>query len=447
MKKRTTLDLTEGPILRKLLMFALPLMLNSVIEALYSTADTVMMGRFAGTDAMAAVGASAQPINLLVTLFAGIALGVNVTCANLRGARREKELRECMHTAVMAGFLAGCLVAVVGLLACRPLLVAMDTPKKILDDAVLYMSIRLSSGPYWLLAAFCNNIFYAHGDTNTPTTISLCSGLVNVGLNVLFVPVMGMGVEGVAWATNASLLIKAVVLMALLFAPKGVYQLRFSKLRLQLGHLRRIMAVGIPAGLNSIVFSISNVMLQSAVNSFGTLIVAANTAADNLGGYVSLIMTAFASAVLSGASQCYGAGKFKRIDQMLAKALLGSVLMVAAAASVITIFAKELLLLFDSDVNVANAGMPKLMFLCWGYIIFSVTQVYASGLKGLRKATTALFCTLGGVIVPRLFWVWLVIPKMHTPAMLYLIYPISWTISAVVLVAVYYRYRRALKEH
>ena len=323
----------------------------------------------------------------------------------------------------------------------------MDTPKKILDDAVLYMSIRLSSGPYWLLAAFCNNIFYAHGDTNTPTTISLCSGLVNVGLNVLFVPVMGMGVEGVAWATNASLLIKAVVLMALLFAPKGVSQLRFSKLRLQLGHLRRIMAVGIPAGLNSIVFSISNVMLQSAVNSFGTLIVAANTAADNLGGYVSLIMTAFASAVLSGASQCYGAGKFKRIDQMLAKALLGSVLMVAAAASVITIFAKELLLLFDSDVNVANAGMPKLMFLCWGYIIFSVTQVYASGLKGLRKATTALFCTLGGVIVPRLFWVWLVIPKMHTPAMLYLIYPISWTISAVVLVAVYYRYRRALKEH
>ena len=447
MKKPTTLDLTEGPILRKLLMFALPLMLNSVIEALYSTADTVMMGRFAGTDAMAAVGASAQPINLLVTLFAGIALGVNVTCANLRGARKEKELRECMHTAVMAGFLAGCLVAVVGLLACRPLLVAMDTPKKILDDAVLYMSIRLSSGPYWLLAAFCNNIFYAHGDTNTPTTISLCSGLVNVGLNVLFVPVMGMGVEGVAWATNASLLIKAVVLMALLFAPKGVYQLRFSKLRLQLGHLRRIMAVGIPAGLNSIVFSISNVMLQSAVNSFGTLIVAANTAADNLGGYVSLIMTAFASAVLSGASQCYGAGKFKRIDQMLAKALLGSVLMVAAAASVITIFAKELLLLFDSDVNVANAGMPKLMFLCWGYIIFSVTQVYASGLKGLRKATTALFCTLGGVIVPRLFWVWLVIPKMHTPAMLYLIYPISWTISAVVLVAVYYRYRRALKEH
>ena len=352
-----------------------------------------------------------------------------------------------MHTAVMAGFLAGCLVAVVGLLACRPLLVAMDTPKKILDDAVLYMSIRLSSGPYWLLAAFCNNIFYAHGDTNTPTTISLCSGLVNVGLNVLFVPVMGMGVEGVAWATNASLLIKAVVLMALLFAPKGVSQLRFSKLRLQLGHLRRIMAVGIPAGLNSIVFSVSNVMLQSAVNSFGTLIVAANTAADNLGGYVSLIMTAFASAVLSGASQCYGAGKFKRIDQMLAKALLGSVLMVAAAASVITIFAKELLLLFDSDVNVANAGMPKLMFLCWGYIIFSVTQVYASGLKGLRKATTALFCTLGGVIVPRLFWVWLVIPKMHTPAMLYLIYPISWTISAVVLVAVYYRYRRALKEH
>ena len=447
MKKRTTLDLTEGPILRKLLMFALPLMLNSVIESLYSTADTVMMGRFAGTNAMAAVGASAQPLNLLVTLFAGIALGVNVTCANLRGARKEKELRQCMYSSVLSGFIAGCIVAVIGLLACRPLLVAMDTPEDILEDAVLYMQIRLSSGPYWLLAAFCNNIFYAHGDTQTPTVISLCSGLVNVGLNAVFVLGFGMGVDGVAWATNASLLVKAVVLMALLFAHKGNYQLRFRELRLQMRHVRRIMGVGIPAGLNSIVFSVSNVLLQSAVNSFGSLIVAANTAADNLGTYVSLIMTAFASAVLSGASQCYGAQNYKRIDQLMMKALLGSVVMVAAAASVITVFARPLMLLFDSDPSVASAGMPKLMILCWGYIIFSVTQVYASGLKGIRKATTALLCTLGGVVVPRLFWVWLVIPKMHTPSMLYMIYPISWAISAVVVVTVYTRFRRKLKEN
>ena len=447
MKKRATLDLTEGPILRKLLMFALPLMLNSVIESLYSTADTVMMGRFAGTSAMAAVGASAQPINLLVTLFAGIALGVNVTCANLRGARKERELHQCMYSSILTGFLAGCVVAVAGLLLCRPLLVAMDTPKNILDDAVLYMQIRLSSGPYWLLAAFCNNIFYAHGDTSTPTIISLLSGLVNVGFNVVFVVGMGMGVDGVAWATDVSLLIKAVALMALLFAPKGAYRLRFSQLRLRTVHVRRVMAVGIPAGLNSIVFSVSNVLLQSAVNSFGTLIVAANTAADNLGGYVSLIMNAFVSAVLSGASQCYGAGKFKRIDKMMGKALVASILMVTVAASVMTIFARPLLLLFDSDVKVANAGVPKLMFMCWGYIIFSITQVHASGLKGIRKATPALLATLGGVILPRLLWVWLVIPKMHTPAMLYLIYPISWAISAVVLIAVYNHYRRALKEH
>lgn len=446
MKKRTTLDLTEGPILRKLLMFALPLMFNSVIDSLYSTADTVMMGRFAGTEAMAAVGASGQPINLLVTLFAGIALGVNVTCANLRGARKGRELRQCMYSSVLTGLLAGCLVAVVGLCFSRPLLQAMDTPKKILDDAALYMNIRLASGPVWLLSAFCVNIFYAHGDTRTPAVISLASGLVNVGLNVVFVPVMGMGVEGVALATDASLLIKAAVLMGLLFSPKGSYQLRFSELRLRTEHVRRILSVGIPAGLNSIVFSISNVLLQSAVNSFGTLIVAANTAADNLGGYVSLIMNSFVSACLSGASQCFGARKYKRIDQLMVKALLGSILMVAAAASVITAFSRPLLLLFDSDPKVAEAGLPKLMFLCWGYMIFSVTQVYAAGLKGIRKATPALVCTLLSVVVPRLLWVWLVIPKMHTPAMLYLIYPISWAISAVVLACVFYHYRRALRE-
>lgn len=446
MKKRTTLDLTEGPILRKLLMFALPLMLNSVIESLYSTADTVMMGRFAGTAAMAAVGASAQPLNLLVTLFAGIALGVNVTCGNLRGAQKNAELRQCMYSSILTGFFAGCFVLVAGLSLCRPLLVAMDTPKQILDDAVLYMMIRLSSGPYWLLAAFCNNIFYAHGDTRTPTVISLLSGLVNVGLNAVFILGFGMGVDGVAWATNASLIIKAVVLIALLFAPQGVYRLRFAELRLRKEHVRRIMAVGIPAGLNSIVFSVSNVLLQSSVNSFGTLIVAANTAADNLGSYVALIMNSFVSAVLSGASQCYGAGKYKRIDQLMIKALIGSILMVAAAAAVITAFSRPLMLLFDSDPKVASAGMPKLMILCWGYTIFSVAQVYASGLKGIRKATPALLCTLGGVVVPRLLWVWLVIPKMHTPAMLYMIYPISWAISAVVVIAVYSHYRRKLKE-
>ena len=446
MKKRTTLDLTEGPILRKLLMFALPLMLNSVIESLYSTADTVMMGRFAGTAAMAAVGASGQPLNLLVTLFAGIALGVNVTCGNLRGARKHAELRQCMYSSILTGFFAGCFVLLAGLSLCRPMLVAMDTPKQILGDAVLYMNIRLSAGPYWLLAAFCNNIFYAHGDTRTPTVISLLSGLVNVGLNAVFILCFGMGVDGVAWATNASLIIKAVVLVALLFAPQGAYRLRFSELRIRKAHVQRIMAVGIPAGLNSIVFSVSNVLLQSAVNSFGTLVVAANTAADNLGSYVSLITNAFVSAVLSGASQCYGAGKYKRIDQLMVKALIGSVSMVAAAASLITLFSRPLMLLFDSDPNVASAGMPKLMILCWGYIIFSVTQVYASGLKGIRKATPALLCTLGGVVVPRLLWVWLVIPQMHTPAMLYMIYPISWAISAVVVIVVYFRYRRKLKE-
>lgn len=446
MKKRTTLDLTEGPILRKLLMFALPLMFNSVIESLYSTADTVMMGRFVGTTAMAAVGASNQPMNLLVTLFAGVALGVNVTCGNLRGARKERELRQCMYSSILAGFLAGSFVLVFGCLSCRPLLRAMETPKEILDDAVLYMNIRLSAGPYWLLSVFCSNIFYAHGDTRTPTVISMLSGLANVGLNAVFILCFDMGVDGVAWATNASLIIKAVVLIALLFAPRGVYKLRFRELHIRKKYVQRIMAVGIPAGLNNMVFAVSNVLLQSAVNSFGTLIVAANTAADNLNTYVSLIMNGFVSAVLSGASQCYGAQKYKRIDQLIVKAIIGSVLMVAAAATVMTVFATPLMLLFDSDPNVAAAGMPKLMICCWGYTIFSVAQVYASGLKGIRKATPAFLCTVCGVVVPRLLWVWFVIPKMHTPAMLYMIYPISWAISAMVVASAYFYYRRKLKE-
>lgn len=438
MKKRATLDFSEGPIFRKILMFAIPMMLNSLVQNLYSTADTVMVGQFVGNNAMAAVGASGQPLTLLVNLFAGLALGVTVVCGNLKGARKQRELNECMQTSVLLGALVGAAITLIGIPLTRPLLVSMDTPAEILEDAVLYMAIRLAAGIPWLMGSFLSNIFYAHGETRLPMIVSIISGFINVAFNALFLIVLDMGVEGVALATAVSQVFNVVAYMIALYNPKGEYKLRLKDLKIRMEYTVQILRLGIPASLNNIVFSISNVLLQSAVNSFGAVVVAGNTAADNIISYVSLAMTNFAAASLTATSQCFGARKFRRIDQITIRSTVGSVVMVTATALLATIFARPLMELFvnkaeDNWAEVVEKGFPKMMFTCWGYIVFSFAQVFVAVLKGVRKTTLALFCNLGGVIVPRLIWVWFVIPKMHTTTMLYAIYPISWLISSVIL--------------
>lgn len=447
MKKRTALDLTEGPVLRKLMLFAIPLIINTVIQSLYSTVDKIMVGQMVGSQAMAAVGASSQPLILLVNFFGGVAIGVNVVCGNLKGARKERELRSCMHTAVLMSVLAGFAVALLGIPLSRPLLQAMDTPAEILDEAVLYMLLRLAAGPVWLMGTFLANVFYAHGETRLPMVLNMVSGVANVLINALMLTVCRMGVEGVAIGTMASQAINAVVYTVALYSPRGEYKLRLRETKLHLQHAWKILAVGVPTGLNNTVFAISNVLLQSSVNSFGAAVVAGNSAADSLSTYVSVFMNSFASAALSATSQNYGAGKHKRIDEIVIKSCLGSVALVACAASLVTVFARPLLGLFVKKSEpgweaVVEAGIPKLMFCSWGYIIYSLAQMLSVCLKGIREAMPALLCNMGGVILPRLVWVWFVVPYMHTPNMLYAIYPISWAISTGILAAVFLHYRK-----
>lgn len=446
MVKRTTLDLTEGPVLRKLLLFAFPLLLNSLVNNFYSTADTVMMGRFAGTNAMAAVGASNHPLGLLINLFSGLALGVNVCCGNLLGAKKQKELREAMHTCVTLSLIAGLVVAVLGVLLCEPLLRSLDTPEEILADAVLYMRIRLAAGPVQLLDAFTAQIFYAHGNTRLTMVTGLISGLINVGLNVVFVPVLGMGVEGVALATVISQVFSAAVNTAVLFAPKGAYRMTLRQFRLRVNYIKDILSVGIPNALNLLIVTVSNVLLQSAVNSFGPVLVAGNTAADNIASYVTMIQSVFASAALAASAQCYGAAHYKRIDKIMKTAIMTNALIVILLDALLSWKGTQLLMLFNDDPAVAREGFPKLMFVTWGYVIFGVSMIFASGLKGIRKATAALLCNICGMIIPRLLWVWLVIPHMHTATTLYLIYPISWAISSTVMAVLYFHYRRRLEQ-
>lgn len=445
MLKKSGLDMTEGPILKKLILFTVPLVFNSVIDQLYSTADTMMMGWFAGTEAMAAVGASGHPMNLLVNLFAGLSMGVNVTCGNLRGGKKTKELSECMHSSVLMGLLIGLFISVWGLFLCGPLLRSLDTPVEILDDAVLYMKTRLYFGPVWMLTTFCASILHAHGETRIPTLISIFSGLLNVCLNVVFVPFMSMGVEGVALATGISQTVKAVVLGILLFSPKGAYKLTFSGLRLRWKHVVSILTVGIPNGLSNIVFSISNVLLQSAVNGFGYLAVAGNTAATHVTAYVTLVLNAFRSACVSASAQCCGARKPERLDKLVKTAIPAGLVMVVLLSIPMTLFGKKLMALFTEDPMVPALGYPRLLFTCWGNLLFLLVKVFGGCLAGMRKSSVSLICDLVCIIAPRLLWVWFVVPYMQTPTMLFAIYPITWLFAAIFTGVAFRHYRKKME--
>ena len=442
MKRKTTLDLTEGPILSKLCLFALPLLINSFVNHLYSTADTMVMGRFGGTEAMAAVGASAMPLTLLVSMFSGLSLGVTVNCGNLKGGHKDKELSDCMHTGALMGFLIGVIICAVGITATRPILRLMNTPAEILDSAALYMTLRFAPCPLWIFAVFGDSIFYAHGESQIPTIIGISCGLVNVALNMVFVAGLGMGVEGVALATAISQVLNAITVATILFSRKGMFKMSFTKLRLHWQYVRSILTVGIPNSLSNMVFSISNVFMQSAVNRFGATAIAGNIAASELIGYPSLILTAIRSACVSATAQCCGAQKYQRVAQIAKISAPACTALIVALAIPLTLFSEELLLLFCEDLSVAQMGQPKLLIACWGYILFGLGKVYGGCLAGMRKANEGLACEIVGIIIPRLLWIWFVVPHFESISWLYVVYPLTWLAAAVLSMICFRHYLR-----
>ena len=431
MPRKSAIDMTEGPIFRNIMLFAIPLILNSIIDHLYSTADTVMMGHFAGSLSMAAVGAAARPVDLLIHMFTGLSLGVTVTCGNYKGSRQPKDLSECMHTSVILGLLLGFAVLFLGLFLSEPLLIAMDTPAEILADATLYMKIRLGSGPVWILSVFCGSIFHAYGDVRVPTLISIVSGFLNVCMNVLFVPILGLGVKGVALATAISVGLKAIAFCLILFSPKGQFQLVLSGLQLRWKYIKSILIVGIPNGLNNIIFSFSNVLLQASINRFGAMVVAGNTAAAEIVNYVGLIPNAARSVCVTATAQCCGARKPDRLRKIIHTASPSCVTLVLLLNILVTFFGKTLMTLISGDAAVADLGYARLMFNCWGFLLFTLVKIYSGGLAGIRKSSVALVCDLFGIILPRILWVWFVVPHMQSADLIYAIYPITWAISSL----------------
>lgn len=431
-----TLDLTTGSVTKKLIRFATPIILGNLLQQLYTAADRMVVGRFAdnGSASLAAVGSTNSAINLIIGLFIGLASGVNVICANLLGAKNHTALRKSMHTSMLVSAICGVFLCVVGYLMTPVILGWMDTPKSVMPKATLYMQIYFMGVPASLLYNFGAGILRAHGDTKRPMYFLMVSGLINVSLNLLLVILFRLDVAGVAIATAVSQYCSAAAILWVLFSPKGQYRLKCRELGIDKAQLISIIQIGVPSGLGSIVFSSSNVLLQSATNSFtvdGEAIIAAKTVALDVNVLIYQIQAALYAGCVSFAGQCYGAGDYKRIKKVANSALWLCFLFMGIPIILCNLFAPQVIGIFNTDPTVTKYGVPLLRICTLGMFLYVPSEIYLGCSRGMRRALTPSLLNMAAVCLPRILWIYAVFPAHRNVVFLFLCYPISWLISSV----------------
>lgn len=434
MNKKYEIDMCSGSVLGKMLLFALPLMCSSILQLLFNAADIVVVGRFAGDNALAAVGSNTALINLLTNLFVGLSVGSNVLTAQYYGAKKESDLRETVHTSMLLSLYSGVLLTVVGLVGAPRILELMQAPPEVLDLAVLYLRIYFLGMTSTMVYNFGSAILRAVGDTKRPLYYLMGAGIVNVVLNLFFVIVCHMGVAGVAAATAISQTISAFLVVRCLTREQGGIHLELKELAISKEKLAKIMQIGLPAGFQGTVFSLSNVVIQSAVNSFGNIAVAGNSAAANIEGFVYMAMNAFYQATISFTSQNYGAREYKRIYKILFAGELCVVITGVVLGNLAVLFGEALLGIYSPSAEVIAAGMVRLRFICTLYALCGVMDVLVGALRGIGYSIIPMIVSLVGACGLRLVWIATVfqIPQYHSLATVYISYPITWTITLTV---------------
>lgn len=433
MSSRRNLDLTSGPVLSRLLQFVIPILLSSLLSHFYNVADRIVVGQFAanGKLALAAVGAAGPACSLLVTLLSGISLGSNIVCANLRGAKKQEDLAETMHTSVLLSLLVGGTLCILGLLFSKPLLLLMGTPESTLDMSVLYMRIYFCGIPFAMAYNFGAGILRAFGDSRRPMVILALSGLVNVLLNLVLVLLCHMDVAGVALATAAAQVVSSILVLRILFHPNDEYGLHRDQLHITKSHAAAIIRTGMPCSVNGLVFSLSNVLVQSSVNQLGDTVLAGNVAAGGITELLYLVLASFYSGCVSFTSQCRGAKKYHRIDQMLLTSCVTCIGILTVCSLIVTLFPEPLLAIFNRDPDVIAAGIPKLLITSWTYLLYSISEIFLGTLRGLGKGNIPTLINVFCICGSRLVWIYAIYHPLLTPGVtnLFLCYPISYLLN------------------
>ena len=425
------MDMCSGPILSKVLVYAFPLMLSGILQLLFNAADVIVVGRFAGSQSLAAVGSTSALINLLVNVFIGLSVGVNVLVAQYYGAKKEDDVNETVHTAVAISLVSGVFLVFVGFLLSRPLLELMGTPADVIDKSTIYMKFYFAGMPVIMLYNFGSAVLRAVGDTRRPLYYLTIAGVVNVLLNVFFVTQLNMDVAGVALATVLAQVISAGLVVRALMQSEGCLKLELKKLRIDKSKLKRIVRVGLPAGMQGAIFSISNVLIQSSVNSFGSIAMAGNTTAQNIEGFIYTAMNAVYQTNLSFTSQNYGGRKFSRLNR-ITLTCVGVVTVVGLVLGLSCYGAGEFLVgIYSSDPEVVQYGLTRLSVFGMTYFICGIMDTMVGAIRGLGYSILPMCVSLTGACAFRIVWIYTIFQWNRTLMTLYLSYPASWIVTTI----------------
>lgn len=429
MRHSLEMDMCSGPLMGNLLRFSVPLMASGVLQLLFNAADIIVLGQFASSSAMAAVGATSSLNNLMVNLFLGLSVGGSVVMARFCGAKDWRHARETVHTAILLAVMSGVLLIVVGLPTIPTLLRWMGTPEDLLEQSVLYMRIVFLGMPAMMVYDFGAGILRAVGDTRRPLLYLTVAGVTNACLNVFFVLAFHLDVAGVALATSISQYLSAGLIVASLMQPGTHYWLRPKHLRIHAPILRQIALVGLPAGIQGAVFSVSNVLIQSSINGFGTYAVAGSTAGANIEGFVYTAMNAVYQAALSFTSQNLGAGKKARIPLILRDCLLLVAAVGVALGWLAVLFGRQLLSIYSADPQVIEYGLQRIRVVCLTYLLCGMMDVTCGVVRGMGTSVTPTIVSLSGACGLRVVWIFTVFAAAHSLFVLYLSYPVTWAIT------------------
>lgn len=430
----------------KLISFSLPLMISSILQLMFNAVDIIVVGRFSGSQALAAVGSTTALINIFTNLFIGISLGANVLAARYYAAKCEKEMSEAVHTAIGLALVSGIVMAFVGVGASRFALELMATPADVIGQSALYMRIYFMGMPFFMLYNYGAAILRAVGDTKRPLIFLIAAGIANVALDLLLVIVIPLGVAGVAVGTVTSQFISCILILRCLYRTEGSYQLRFSKLRIRRAYLKRIFQVGIPAGIQSTVINFSNALLQSSVNSFGSTAMAGYTAANNILGFLYVSVNAVTQACMSFTSQNYSVGKTKRMDRVLADCMILS----AGAAAVLGVgayvFGSQILRIYTSDAEVIKCGLEILSITTVPYFLCGIMDLIPGALRGMGHSAVPMVLSVIGTVGTRVLWIYVFFPQHRSLHFLFISYPGSWIATILMQGVCFYFVRRQCRR-
>ena len=436
--------MVNGSIMDKMISFALPLMLSGILQLLFNAVDIIVVGRFSGSQSLAAVGSTSSLINMLTNLFIGISLGANVLAARFYAAGKHKEMSETVHTAIATAFVSGVIMIFVGILLSRPALELMDTPSDVIELSTLYIRIYFLGMPFFMLYNYGAAILRAVGDTKRPLIFLVISGVVNACLNMLLVIVFHLDVAGVAIATVISQMISCVLVIGCLYKTDAVYRLRFKKLRINKKYLVQIFRIGIPAGLQSTLISFSNVLLQSSVNSFGSIAMAGYTAANNILSFLYMAANAVTQACMSFTSQNFGARKPKRMDRVIIDGMILQFVICLILGTLAYVFGSQISSIYTDNSDVIKSSVEILALTTIPYFLCGIMDAWPGIIRGMGRSTIPMILCIIGTVGVRILWIFFFFPHHRTLRYLFISYPVSWIATIIMQLAYFFIIRKEI---